>query len=92
MIDQHTTPDLDSEAWVAYLILLEKYPNLTYQSWDGFHCHGICDYSVTPPMVWIDTRLINWETKEQFPIVDFSGQTTRDIIKMWNKIVEENCN
>lgn len=91
MIDQHTRPDADSELWVAYIILLEKYPNIGYWSYDGYHAHALCDYSLNTPYVWKGNSIINWNTKEvDYLTFDLESLTSREIIKIWNDVVNEN--
>lgn len=89
MVDQHTSPDTDSDLWVAYIILLEKYPNLSYWSYDGYHAHALCDYSLKTPYVWKGSSIINWETKEtDYLTFDIESLTSREIIKIWSEVAQ----
>lgn len=89
IIQQFTLPDIDKEQWLAYMILYRRYPNLTYLSMDGYHCHGIADYSEGKMFYWqgytYKGGILNWTDKTLItsPTKDFCDMTTEEIITEW---------
>lgn len=89
MIAEAYQASADHNAWVAYLVLLERFPNLTYWSWDGYHVHGLADYSAD--VVWRDNLIIRWSDKKEVAIVeDFYTASTNTITNTWVKMVHTN--
>lgn len=86
LIEQTLRPDQDKDQFLAYLILNEIYPSLTYLSYDGFYCHGLADYSKN--LVWQDKKIIDHSTKEIILNTEtyFTKCTTNDICNIWIKV------
>jgi len=87
LIRQTLFPDKDKPQWMAYLILNQKYPKLTYLSMDGYHCHGIADYSEDKMFYWQDRgNILNWVDKTPIvaPPKDFCDMTTEEIVNIWH--------
>ena len=95
-IEQTVYPDKDSQQWLAFLVLKEKYPNLTYLSYDGYHCHGLADYSVN--FNWQGSRIVVWdnsytwrehmETAKQLE-KDFEEYSSTGIVNIWMDLLGE---
>lgn len=88
VIQQALFPDIDKPQWMAYLILNQLYPKLTYLSMDGYHCHGIADYSEGKMFYWQDRYkggILNWTDKTliNVPLKDFCDMTTEEIVNVW---------
>lgn len=88
LIRQTLFPDQDKPQWMAYLILNQKYPKLTYLSMDGYHCQGIADYSEGKMFYWQDRYeggILNWTDKTLImsPEKDFCDMTTEEIVNVW---------
>jgi hypothetical protein len=88
LIEQTLFPDDDKPQWMAYLILNARYPNLTYLSMDGYHCHGIADYSENKMFYWqgyCQDGVLNWRDKSLIssPPKDFCDMSTEEIISVW---------
>ena len=79
-------PEQDSEQWIAYLILKQKYPSLTYWSMDGYSCDALADYS--KGIVWKDDTLIDWESKQtiEHTTKRFWDCTTEEIVNTWMQL------
>lgn len=94
LIQQTLFPDADKPQWLAYVILNEKYPSLTYLSMDGYHCHGIADYSESKMFYWQDRYkggILNWVDKTlALPMSkDFCDMTTEEIVNIWMDLCGE---
>jgi hypothetical protein len=85
-IYQSVLPEGDKEQWLAYLILKEKYPTLTYLSYDGYSCHGLADYSKN--IYWQEEDIIDWKTKKTLarPHKHFVEHTTSEICAVWMQV------
>jgi len=85
-IQQALFPDTDSEQWLAYLTLKEVYPELTYWSYDAYHCQALADYS--KGIVWDRDKVIDWHTKEVLLTTDkmFWECTRAEICKVWLRV------
>lgn len=97
VMQQALLPDIDKPQWMAYLILYQLYPKLTYLSMDGYHCHGIADYSEGKMFYWQDRYkggIINWTDKTLImsPPKDFCDMTTEEIVNVWTKLNGETEN
>lgn len=79
-------PEQDSEQWIAYLILKQKYPSLTYWSMDGYSCDALADYD--KGLVWKDNTLIDWESKQTIEHTTkmFWDCTTEEIVNTWMQL------
>jgi len=79
-------PEQDSEQWVAYLILKQKYHNLTYWSMDGYSCDALADYS--KGTVWKDDELIDWVSRQTIAHTTkrFWDCTTEEIVNTWMQL------
>ena len=91
LIRQTLFPDQDKPQWLAFLILNKRYPKLTYLSMDGYHCHGIADYSEGKMFYWQDRYeggILNWTDKTLImsPEKDFCDMTTEDIDNIWTEL------
>lgn len=91
VMQQALFPDQDKPQWMAYLVLHELYPNLTCLSMDGYHCHGIADYSAGKMFYWQDRYqggILNWTDKSLIvPLVkDFCDMTTEEIVNVWTEL------
>lgn len=76
---------------MAYMILYQMYPKLTYLSMDGYHCHGIADYSEGKMFYWQDCYqggILNWTDKTLIvPLEkDFCDMTTEEIVNVWTNL------
>lgn len=83
MMEQALLPSQDTEQFTAYLILSQKYKNLTYWSMDGYSCDALADYSIG--LVWNRKDVIDWKTKEVVYKTNksFWDCTTKEIVKVW---------
>ena len=86
IIQQSIFPDADKELWTAFLVLKHRYPELTYWSWDGYHCHALADYSIN--LVWKEDTVLDWTTKETIlttskKIWDYS---TSEVCSIWMRV------
>lgn len=91
VMQQALFPDIDKPQWMAYMILYQLYPNLTCLSMDGYHCHGIADYSEGKMFYWQDHYkggIINWTDKSLIVSSekDFCDMGTDEIINIWTKL------
>lgn len=91
VMQQALFPDIDKPQWLAYLILYQLYPKLTYLSMDGYHCHGIADYSEGKMFYWQDRYMggiLNWTDKSLIvPLErDFCDMTTEEIVNVWTEL------
>lgn len=91
VMQQALLPDVDKPQWMAYMILYQLYPKLTYLSMDGYHCHGIADYSEGKMFYWQDRYeggILNWADKSLIvPIEkDFCDMTTEEIVSIWTDL------
>ena len=86
MLEQHLFPLQDSEQFKAYLILLYKYPKLTYWSMDGYSCDALADYEKN--LVWEKDNIVDWSTKEVLSKTPktFWDCTTSEIVDVWMKV------
>ena len=94
LIRQTLFPDQDKPQWLAFLILNKRYPKLTYLSMDGYHCHGIADYSEGKMFYWQDRYqggILNWTNKSLFKVIskDFCDMTTEEIVNIWMDLCGE---
>ena len=76
----------DKGRWLAYLILKEKYPALTYWSHDGYSCDALADYSKN--LVWHDWYIVDWTTKGAIIRTEnrFTSCTTPEICDVWMRV------
>lgn len=93
-VEQSVIPDGDSQQWLAYVLLQTKYPKLTYLSFDGYHCHGIADYSEDKMFYWQDRYkggILNWREKIVIlPLYkDFCDMSTFEIVNIWMDLCGE---
>lgn len=93
-IQQSLFPEQDKPQWLAYLVLNQRYPNLTCLSIDGYHCHGLADYSKGKMLYWQDRYkggILNWENKSVIkPILkNFCDMQTEEIINIWMEVCGE---
>lgn len=93
-VQQSLFPEPDKPQWLAYLVLNQRYPNLTYLSMDGYHCHGIADYSEGKMLYWQDSYkggIVNWVDKTLIyvPVKDFCEMSTEEIIYTWMNVCGE---
>lgn len=91
VMQQALLPDIDKHQWVAYMILYQLYPKLTYLSMDGYHCHGIADYSEGKMFYWQDRYqggILDWTDKALIvPLEkDFCDMTTEEIVNVWTEL------
>lgn len=91
VMQQALLPDIDKPQWMAYMILYQMYPNLAYLSMDGYHCHGIADYSEGKMFYWQDRYqggILNWTDKTLImsPEKDFCEMTTEEIVNVWTEL------
>lgn len=88
LINEAYSPSTDHEAWVAYLVLSQRYPKLTYWSFDGYHVHALADY--TKDLVWRDNKVIKWSTREELETIqNFYDSPTSYITNTWVQIVKK---
>lgn len=89
LIEQLVLPSEDSEQWVAYVVLKQRYPNLSYWSYDSWSCHALIDAKSL--IIWDGTKVYNFETKEVIEITEkaFNHSTSREIIDVWTRINKE---
>ena len=94
LIRQTLFPDQDKPQWMAFLILNKKYPKLTYLSMDGYHCHGIADYSEGKMFYWQNCYkggILNWADKTLIMSLtkNFCDMTTEEIVNIWMDLCGE---
>lgn len=90
-VHQMLLPEQDAQQWMAYVLLQKLYPNLTCLSMDGYHCHGIADYSEGKMFYWQDRYqggILNWTDKTLImsPPKDFCEMSTEEIINVWTEL------
>ena len=91
VMQQSLLPDIDKPQWMAYMILYQMYPKLTYLSMDGYHCHGIADYSEGKMFYWQDRYMggiLNWTDKTLIVPLEkyFCDMTTEEIVNVWTNL------
>jgi len=88
-IDQALHPDTDKECWMAYQVLKVRYPSLTYQSHNGYHCDGLVDY--VKGVQWNYDKLLDTKTDEVLLTTDepFHSMKTEEIVNTWMRVVGE---
>lgn len=76
----------NSNQFLAYIILLQKYPNLTYWTIDGYDCDFLTDYEKN--IVWNRDEVIDWSTKEVIAKTPkcFWKCTTAEIVDIWMRV------
>ncbi len=87
-VEQTLSPDTDKEQWLAYLTLKVKYPNLTCQSHNGYHCEGIADYK--KGVRWQYDKIVDLADKSV--IVEtkpFHSLSTSEVVNTWMKVMGE---
>ena len=89
ILENTMLPGNDGQLWVAYIILSQKYPELTYWSWDGYSCDALADYSIN--LVWRDKEIIDWTTKQVIAITEknFWETDTTSIVNTWMRMCGE---
>lgn len=76
-------PSADTEAWAAYIILSHLNPNMTYLSYDGYHCHGIADHVMG--IQWQSNWIMDKRADTKLTLsVHFEDLTTHQIVTQWN--------
>lgn len=82
MIDEAFRPSSDNPQWVAFLVLNRLNPNITYLSHDGYHVHGLADY--TKGISWQGSFIKDTRSKALIALtMDFDGCTTEYITNVW---------
>lgn len=86
ILQQAIFPDQDCHQWMAFLVLREKYKDLTYLSYDGYSCDGLADYSKN--LLWQDNRILDWTDKSVILQTDkkFWEYSTNEICNIWMKV------
>ena len=86
VLENTVTPSQDSSQFLAYIILLQKYPKLTYWSMDGYSCDALADYDKN--IVWNRDEVIDWSTKEVIAKTPkcFWKCTTPEIVDIWMRV------
>lgn len=86
ILENTLLPQPDSQQFMAYIILSQKYPNLTYWSMDGYSCDALADYSIG--VVWNREDVIDWKTKEVMFKTgkSFWDSTVQEIINVWTRV------
>lgn len=86
VLQQTFTPEHDSTQFLAYILLSQKYPNLTYWSMDGYSCDALADYN--KDIVWDKHSVYEWTTKKPLLTTDkrFWDCTTQEIIDVWTRV------
>lgn len=93
VIHESFIPGEDRDQFLAYMILCQKYPNLTYQSHDGYTCHALVDYS--KDICWDGKKIFKWSTKETIreTMKDFCDYSMIEIIDIWIEVMNaRECN
>ena len=86
LIEQTITPDIDSEAFLAYLVLNSIRSSTSYLSYDGYHTHGLADY--VAGIYWQSTKIVDNFTKETLhETKDFNELSRKDIVKIWLSVL-----
>lgn len=87
-LEQTLYPDTDKEQWLAYITLKVKYPNITCQSLNGYHCEGIADYNLG--IRWEHDKIIDLGNKEVLLVTEpFHKLGTTDIVNTWMRVLGE---
>lgn len=90
-LEQNIKPDIDKEQWMAYQTLKLKYPNITYQSHNGYHCDGIADYKLG--VRWEYDKIIDLSSKEiLLNTKPFHTLKTNEIVNTWMRVLGETEN
>lgn len=86
IIEQALFPSEDCHQWLAYLILKQKYSQLTYLSFDGYSCDGLADHSKN--ILWQGYNIIDWTDKSIIIRTDkkFWEYSTNEICTLWMKV------
>ena len=89
-IDQALNSDTDKECWMAYQVLKVRYPSLTYQYHNGYHCDGLVDY--VKGVQWNGgDEIIDVKTREALLTTNtpFYNMKTEEIVNTWMRVVGE---
>ena len=83
IVHESFIPLKDGDQFLAYMILYQKYPNIAYQSYDGYTCHALVDYS--KDVCWDKKRIFKWSTKETIKETekDFLDYSMTEVIDAW---------
>lgn len=83
------SPHTDRERFLAFMLLKQKYPKLTYWSHNGYDCDALADYSFQ--VVWDKQEIIDWETKNTFKTTEksFFDCTMTEIVDTWVEVLKE---
>lgn len=85
-LDEVQKPSIDSDAWLAYLVLKQVYSTTSYWSYDGYHVHALVDYS--RDMLWEDNKITSTDRTVLYKVVScFSKASTKEIVKEWEGIL-----
>lgn len=86
LIEQTVRPDIDSEAFLAYLVLNSIRSSTNYLSFDGYHVHGLADYDAG--VYWQSTKIVDNFTKETLhEAEDFNELSRKGIVKIWLSVL-----
>lgn len=86
ILEQALFPSEDCHQWMAFLVLKQKYPHLTYLSYNGYSCDGLADYSKN--IYWQDNKILDWADKSVIMTTDrkFWEYGTNEICTLWMKV------
>lgn len=76
-------PSFDSDRWLAYLVLKQRHPTVSYWSYDGYHVDAIVDYTLN--ILWEDSSIKSADRVIVYKDVpDFFVCNTRCIVQEWS--------
>ncbi len=86
IFEQMFLPEKDSNQFLAYILLRQKYPSLTYWSVDGYSCDALADYE--RDIIWDRCSVYEWTTKKILFTTDkqFWDCTAQEIIDVWTRV------
>lgn len=89
LIHETFTKGDDREVFLAFMFLKEKYPSLTYQSYDGYTCTALVDYD--KKLLWDRDLITNTDSGEVVIKVekDIWKCSMTEIVDRWVGLVEE---
>lgn len=83
--DEVQQPSSDSNAWLAYLVLLVLHKNTSYWTYDGYHVDALVDYSKNT--LWEGNKITTTCRKVLYKQVQCLSQaSTREIVKEWIEV------
>lgn len=86
--DEVLQPSIDSESWLAYLVLRRLYKSTSYWSYDGYHVDALVDYN--KDVLWEDNWIKSTDRTVLYKEVNYLCEaSTNEIVKEWKTALTE---